>query len=75
MKRKKLAALGLAVLMAFGTAACGSGSDSGSANSDAAPAEDTAQDTGSSDTSDAAPAEATGEKVKLQFYSWSDETA
>ena len=75
MKRKKLAALGLAVLMAFSTAACGSGSDSGSANSDAAPAEDTAQDTGSSDTSDAAPAEATGEKVKLQFYSWSDETA
>ena len=33
MKRKKLAALGLAVLMAFSTAACGSGSDSGSANS------------------------------------------
>ena len=79
MKRKKLAALGLAVLMAFSTAACGSGSDSGSTKSDAAPAEDTAsntaQDTGSSDTSDTAPAEASGEKVKLQFYSWSDETA
>lgn len=75
MKRKKLAALGLAVLMAFGTAACGSGSDSGSTKSDAAPAEDTAQDTGSSDASNAAPAEASGEKVKLQFYSWGDETA
>ena len=76
MKRKKLAALGLAILMAVGTAACGSGSESGGKN-DEKPVEDTAsdaaQDTGSGDASGTETA--SGEKVKLQFYSWSDETA